>query len=176
MLSSDGSQLVMLRKLRNEPNLQKIHFPEGCLCALVLRVSDLGEVPGTFCLVQLISHTTSSCRASHRRWRWDWSTLRSPASEGWRVQMAVLFHQGSLVAGSWSPWCSDKPNPAYWSLWEEQGGQSAAPPAFPFWGFPCWSGCGESWLPVVYNLPCNSIMMGLTKHWTRASLVAWTEG
>lgn len=95
----------MLRKLQNEPNLPKIHFPEGCLCALVLCVSNLGEVPGTFCLAQLISHTTSSCKASHRRWRWDWSTYAHlPARVGgsrWLVcSTRAPWWQGADLPGA----------------------------------------------------------------------------
>lgn len=64
MLSSDDAQPVMARKLQNEPYLQKMQFPEACLCALVLHMNGMGEVLGMFCVAQLISQTI--CGASHR--------------------------------------------------------------------------------------------------------------
>lgn len=88
--------------------------------------------------------------------------------------MAVLFYQGPHeLVGSWSLWCSDKPNPSYWSLWEEQAAESAASPLGCFLLSKPWGKLALC--KPLYNLSCKGIMKGLTVHWTRSRLVAWAE-
>ena len=118
----------------------------------------LGRGAGYIFLAQLFCRSTSSCRDSHRRWRWEWRRLRSPASKDWKVQMTGSFHRGSReLAGSWSPWCPV----LLTDLCGKNGGQTTAPPALPFWGFPWWESGGEIWLLLVYNPPCNIITRDL---------------